>query len=711
MDPEARQRQLLRSIKRLSRAESAREPGITVIEDLQWLDPASEVFLASQVDAVQGTRSVTVVNFRPEYHAVWMSRSYYRQIGLAPLGAEAVEQLLAELLGDEPSLEGLSDLVRERTQGNPFFIEELVKALVEAGSLEGERGAYTLAAPVADAAIPASVQAVLAARIDRLAPREKSVLQAAAVIGKEFPAAVLERVIDLDATELDDALGNLVGSEFVYEQQLDPEPLYAFKHPLTQEVAYRSQLGEHRAPVHAAVARAIVEHYPDRLDERAALVAQHWESAHEPLEAARWHARAAAWSGTNDPAPALQHWHKVRELADGLPESAETVALGLTARIFSLQFGWRLGISQQEAEALFKEADRIGKEAGDLRSRAILLAIYGSVRGLSHGDVHGFAALVRQAFALAEESGDPALAVAIAPTAYALYCTGEHRDGVNICDRAIELADGDPGVGAGITFGCPYALSHALKGFLLAELGEHEQARHLLEQGRSIARERGDLEGLGFCHIWSSWVAGFAGEPEAALGHAQQALEIAERIGDSFSRTLSWFCLGFAERTRGQWRRAIEAFERSIAIAKKGRTGVERDAVRLALTGESYLGLGDPKRARALVEEGLQIARARRHPTDETYANLALARVLLGSDGAAARAEIEASLSRVLELARANEAKIFVPLVHVELGELARQSGNHGDHTEQLRIAHRLFRDIGATGQAKRLEVELATTT
>ncbi len=288
-----------------------------------------------------------------------------------------------------------------------------------------------------------------------------------------------------------DALGDLVGSEFVYELQLDPEPLYAFKHPLTQEVAYRSQLDEHRAPVHAAVARAIAEHYPDRLDERAALVAQHWESAHEPLEAARWHARAAAWSGTNDPAPALQHWHRVRELADGLPESAETVTLGLTARIFSLQFGWRLGISEQEAEALFEEADRIGSDAGDLHSRAMLLAIYGSVRGLSHGDVHGFATLVRQAFALAEESGDPALAVAVAPTAYALYCTGEHRDGVKICDRAIELADGDPGVGAGITFGCPYALSHGLKGFLLAELGEHEQARRLLEQGRSIARERG----------------------------------------------------------------------------------------------------------------------------------------------------------------------------------------------------------------------------
>ncbi len=155
MDPEARQRQLLRSIKRLSRAESAREPGVTVIEDLQWLDPASEVFLASQVDAVQGTRSVTVVNFRPEYHAVWMSRSYYRQIGLVPLDPQVVERCLRSCSGTIPRWAVCGDLVRERTRGNPFFIEELVKALVEAGSLDGERGAYTLAAPAADAAMPA----------------------------------------------------------------------------------------------------------------------------------------------------------------------------------------------------------------------------------------------------------------------------------------------------------------------------------------------------------------------------------------------------------------------------------------------------------------------------------------------------------------------------------------------------------------------------
>jgi class 3 adenylate cyclase/tetratricopeptide (TPR) repeat protein len=709
MDPEARQRQLWGLMKRMTNAQSAREPGVTLVEDLHWLDPASETFLANQVEAVRGTRSLTVVNFRPEYHAPWMSKSHYRQIALAPLAPEAIELMIVDLLGSGPSLHGLSELIHERTEGNPFFIEELVQSLVEAGRLVGERGDYRLAAPVEEAAVPPSVQAVLAARIDRLGRRDKAVLQAAAVVGKEFSVSVLERVIEVAPQQLEEVLGNLFAGEFIYQQELYPEALCAFKHPLTQQVAYGSQLAESRTPVHAAVARAIAELYPERLDERAALVARHWEAAGETLEAARWHARAAAWAGYNDPTEALRHWRKVHRLADTLPESAETVALGLTARIWSLQFGWRLGISRKEAESLFTDAERMASQAGDIRSRALLLSIYGSVRGLGDGDVRAFARLVRQSFALAEESGDPALSLSIAPAAYACRCTGDYREGLAIFDRAIELADGDPTLGAGVSFGCPYALCHALKGFFLGELGELERGERLLEQGRKLAHEHGDIEGVGFGHMWSAWLAYFRGEPAAALDHAQQALAIAERIGDSFSRAYAWFCLGLAERMRGEWGRAIEALERSLVIATDGRTGVEMEAGRLAVLGESYLGLGDVDRARGLVAKAPKIAAARGHRSYETFANLALARALLGSAGPADRAEIAAALTRAHKLAPDTGAKAYEPMVHVELAELARQSGDQNGCEQELRVAHRMFTKIGATGHAQRLVGELAT--
>src|SRR5206468_8342268 len=276
-----------------------------------------------------------------------------------------------------------------------------------------------------------------------------------------------------------------------------------------------------------------------------------------------------------------------------------------------------------------------------------------------------------------------------------------------IYDRAIELADGDASVGASILFGSPYALCHVLKGLHLVELGELEEARRLLEQGRKIAREQGDIETVGFSHQFSTWLAYFQGEPEAALGHAQQALEIAERIGGSFSRAYAWLTLGWAERMRGEWRQAIEALERSLAIARESRTGAERDVSRLALLGESYLGLGDPERARALVAEGLAIAHARGHCSAATHAHLALARVLLGSAGPAARAEIEAALARALELARETGAKAFEPLVNVELAELARQSGDQEGRERALREAHRLFTEIGATARAEQVAREL----
>jgi len=562
---------------------------------------------------------------------------------------------------------------------------------------------------VEEAAVPASVQAVLAARIDRLEHRDKAVLQAAAVIGKEFSAAVLGRVAELPPGVLEGALRDLVAAEFVYEQELYPEALYAFKHPLTQEVAYGSQLSERRAPVHAAVARALAEQYHERLDERAALLARHWQAAGERLEAARWHARAAAWAGSNDPTHAQPHWNAVRELADALPETQETVALGLESRIASLNYGWRLGMSTEQADALFAEAERMATDTQDTRSRAFLFSLYGAVKGLSHGSVRGYTTLARPAIALAEASRDPAVYLAVAPTAYAFLCTGEHRRVLAICDRAIELADGDPTMGAGVAIACPYAMCHGLKGLSLTNLGELAEGARLLEQARQIAREQGDLEAVGYYHQWSVTLAYFQGEPETALRHAEQTLASAERNGGSLARANAAFVLGWAKQMRGDWRAAIDSLEQSLAIARECGAAADSDASRLSLLGEAYLGLGDAERARALVTEGLELAHARGHRPDETHASLALARVLLRCGGA--RPPMDAALSRALELARRTGARVFEPLIHVELAEVARQSDDLDGHDRQLREAHRLFAEIGATGHAGRLELQLTVVT
>src|SRR5438876_578196 len=298
LGPEARQRQLLDLIRRLARARSAREPALVLYEDLHWFDRVSEEFIENVVvEITPGNRTLMLLHFRPEYHAPWMQRSYYQQLPLLPLGPEAIKELFADLLGADPSLRPLTARVQERTGGNPFFIEELALSLVETGVVAGTRGAYRLLLPAAEVGLPATVQSVLAARIDRLPEREKRVLQTASVIGPKFSEPILRRVADLGDGDLPAALHVLTAAEFVYQEALYPEAEYSFKHPLTQEVAYRSQLAERRVRVHASIARAIAEVDSGKLGERAALLAYHWEHAGDAREAAKWHRRAAEWAG------------------------------------------------------------------------------------------------------------------------------------------------------------------------------------------------------------------------------------------------------------------------------------------------------------------------------------------------------------------------------------------------------------------------------
>jgi class 3 adenylate cyclase len=291
--PDDEQRGLLSTLRRLVQAQHRREPGVTVIEDLHWMDAGSEAFVELVAEAVGGTRALLVVNFRPGYHARWMERSYYQQLALLPLDAAAAAEMLRELIGTDSSLAELASSIHERAAGNPFFVEEIVQSLVQAGTLVGTRGAYRLAGPAFPLVLPTTVQAVVEGRIDRLPETEKHLLQTAAVIGKEVPEPVLRRVVELPEAEFETALGALVGAEFLRATVLHPEVEYAFKHPLTQEVAYHSQLGEARARLHAAVARALQEVRAERLGEHASLIAHHWEAAGMRFEAARWRRRAA----------------------------------------------------------------------------------------------------------------------------------------------------------------------------------------------------------------------------------------------------------------------------------------------------------------------------------------------------------------------------------------------------------------------------------
>jgi tetratricopeptide (TPR) repeat protein len=296
--------------------------------------------------------------------------------------------------------------------------------------------------------------------------------------------------------------------------------------------------------------------------------------------------------------------------------------------------------------------------------------------------------------------------VGVGLSTYGLYCTGEYVECLAICDRAIGLADADTKEGSGLTGGSTYAWLHVQKGGALAILGELDEAHRFVEQGRRIARQQSDIEMVGFCHQWACVVDYFRGDAAAAFAHAQQSAEIAARIGSPFSRSWSSLALGWAEHMRGQWRPGITALERSREIAREHRTTAEADALRLALLGECYLGIGDADRAIALVEEAIAVDEVPQN-LNAVYARLALARVLLGSVGVAARDRIEAALDLAGEVSRATGAKAYEPQVLVERAALAAALGDGEGSQRSLREAHRLFVEVGATGYAERLAVTL----
>ena len=292
--PERATPQAATFMRRFFRLQSMSRPGVLFLDDAHWIDRASDELVQVIAASVRGTQTLLLANFRPEYRPAWIGGSHYHQLALSPLGEEASRELLRDLLGSDGSLDELSARILERTGGSPFFTEEVVTALAASGSLLGERGAYRLATPIEILALPATVQALLTARIDRLGERAKDLLQVAAVIGKQFDEPVLREVSGLgDGQDFDAALGVLQDEEFFRLVTLSPKPEYTFKHPLVCEVAYLSQLGERRAQVHAAVATALEKLRSDRLGEYASLIAHHWEASGMRFEAARWKRRAA----------------------------------------------------------------------------------------------------------------------------------------------------------------------------------------------------------------------------------------------------------------------------------------------------------------------------------------------------------------------------------------------------------------------------------
>jgi adenylate cyclase len=596
-----------------------------------------------------------------------MQRSHVQQLALAPLGPDAIRELLEDLLGTDPSTAGLAGAIHGRTGGNPFFAEELVRSLIESGHLAGERGRYRLATPVEKLPVPDTVQAVLAARIDRLAEREKAVLQAAAVIGKEFSEPILRAALEArreePALDLAAALATLKRAEFVYEESLYPVAEYAFKHPLTQEVAYRTLLGEQRARTHAAVARAL-ELERGAQGEAAAVIAYHWESAGEPVHAARWHDRAASWIENRVPAEAARHWRRVRELLGDAASDPELAALALAACTSLLSYGPSFGLGDAEAAALFTEGMQLARRFPNASGESRLIAAHGRYL-VSRGAAPDALGPVEEAVRRARESGDAGSQLrALETLAYLQLNLGRLLPALAAADEAVALLDSassgiEPREGARIL---------VTRVVLLTLAGRLRPAGDSLQRAEPLLPAGNDLL-LGLYANSVAFLAWQRGDARAAASHAERALDYAGRTGSAALAAVFHWTHGRAQLLLGDFAGALHSLEQALA------TGAMLNVEGFFLAGIAlaHLGLGDPERARRTAEHAIAVARQRTHAISECYAYGALARILTQTEGARAAAEIDQALCEGERLVAETGARCFEPFFHEERARRRRR--------------------------------------
>ena len=708
MDPEARQRQLFGVLRRVTQRDLTRGVVVTLIEDLHWIDGASETWLEEWVDAIGGTQRLLIVNFRPEYHADWMQKSWYQQLPLAPLGPEAIAELLDDLLGSDPSTEGLADSIHARTAGNPFFTEEVVQSLVESGHLEGSRGSYRLVTPVERLEVPTRVQPLLASRIDRLPEREKQVLQTAAVIGQEFAEPLLEAVAELPHSDLDDSLRALKTAEFIREASLYPVAEYAFKHPLTQQVALDSQLRERRRGTHRAVAHTIEATYADKLDEQSALLAHHWEEAGQALIAARWHRRAAEWTGRNDIAEASRHWHRVRALIAEVPDEAESAVLGAEACRQILAWGVRLGISTEDEAEVYSEGKGWAAMSSDALAEGLLEQHYAITRAISGRIAVGVEHALAAERMLRRSEDEEMRALADWAAIYLLYQLGRLAEANERCTRLAEATRGHPEWGIDLWEVSAWVWTFFLRGAYQNYARHLDEARATLEQGVEQARARGEAENEGWILARLAEHGVLAGDPESGVRAGQRSVEIAEKIGTPLSRVLAYSALGFARASSGNAAEGVEAIEYSLAVARERGVALDNEAHLLAWLADACRVAGDLARARAAADDAIAAGRRTGARAGEIYAHWALARVLLEQDGAGAARAIGGALDAAESLADEIGARNFRPLLLLERAALARLENDSETRGQLLREAQRLFDENGAGGHAERVAGELA---
>jgi class 3 adenylate cyclase/tetratricopeptide (TPR) repeat protein len=712
LEPPDRRRRSLQAIKALLLRESRVQPLVLVFEDLHWIDGETQAILDSLIDSLPAVPILLLVNYRPEYQHGWGSRTCYRQLRIDPLGGESADELLGALLGADPSLDALKRLLLERTQGNPFFLEESVRALLEIGALSGERGAHRLTRPVTALQVPASVQALLASRIDRLAAEDKQLLETASAIGKDVPYPLLVSVAGGEEGVLQQRLGRLQGAEFLYETRLFPEAEYSFKHALTHEVAYAGLVLERRRAVHARIVEAIERIHAGRLEEQIEALAHHtfraerWGPATRLLRQAGDRARERS---ANREAAVLyeQALVALSHVPEGQDRAREALEIRASLRLALIPLAdFRTFLPHLQA----MEADATA--LGDERWRARIMAWRSECLRVS-GEHAAAATAGERALGMLRSHGGDAVDLAAASFQVALtyIARGRYRAAAQLLGESATLLKAAPLQQQLRTADVRLPNMLGQQAICLATLGEFEgavargtEAVALAETPGFVARPLGlivGLNGLGVTHLMRGDAA-----RAAPLLERGRTVALERDVALAFGFTCS--ALGYARALQGRNGEALALIEE--AIVQWAAIGRVTSARHRWLLAAAYLSGHRPDYARTAVEEALELARRHGERGNEAEALRVLGECAAAGappDPATARQSFEQALALAEELGM----RPLVAHCHLGLGKLYWRTDKRHEAQEHLATATTMYREMDMRFWLEQTEAEMRELT
>jgi len=665
LDPLQHRQATYRAISEILVAENRIQPVIAVFEDLHWNDSLTLGLLNGLVMAIRDARLFLIVSYRPEHQDEWQDQANYQRLRLQPLPQESTDELLQALLGSHESLSALKAFLSECSGGNPFFMEEIVRTLIETQVITGTRGDYRLAKPFSSTQVPPTVQAVIASRIDRLPALAKRVLQDAAVIGHDAPYALLQEICGLPEEPLRQLLANLETAEFLYVTRLFPDLEYTFKHSLTHEVAYSGLLQERRREVHAQIVAAIEHLYAGRLGEQVERLAHHAFRAQLNDKALVYLRQAGARAAERH---AYREAAALYEQALGLLPSGESREL--LEQAIDLRFDIRnalqpLGDRERIAEYL-AQAEPLAAKLADPR-RIGWIQSHLTEHFWMHGRIREGIAAGERAIAVARDLSDLSLEVVTnLPLGLLHHTSGDYPKALECFNWNIERLGGELVRERFGMFVLPALFSRSFAAWSLAELGEFRRAASVAEDSLHLAEQANHPFSIGYAHLGWGVLHLRQGDVRRAIASFERALSVGAFSDSPVGFAFVAFHLGYGLSLSGKGDEGIPLLEKTVALAES-RGFVARHALRLAYLAESYLLAGRLEEAGSMALRAITFALEHEERANQAYALRVAGEVEAHRHrGAEALARLKAALSLASELGmRPLEANCHLALSHI----------------------------------------------